>query len=31
VFTGDADETVIDHAAMAGQVEREVIDYGAAG
>ena len=28
VFTGDADETVIDHAAMAAQVAREVIDYG---
>jgi hypothetical protein len=29
VFTGDADETVIDHAAMAAQLGREVIDYGA--
>jgi hypothetical protein len=28
VFTGDADETVIDHAAMAAQIGREVIDYG---
>jgi len=28
VFTGDADETVIDHAAMAGQIERGLIDYG---
>jgi hypothetical protein len=28
VFTGDADETVIDHAAMAAEVGREVIDYG---
>jgi hypothetical protein len=28
MFTGDADETVIDHAAMAAQVERGVIDYG---
>lgn len=27
VFTGDADETVIDHAAMAAQVGRAVIDY----
>jgi hypothetical protein len=27
VFTGDADETVIDHAAMAAQLWREVIDY----
>jgi hypothetical protein len=27
VFTGDADETVIDHAAMAAQVEREYISY----
>jgi hypothetical protein len=27
VFTGDADETVIDHAAMAAQVGRGVIDY----
>jgi hypothetical protein len=27
VFTGDADETVIDHAAMAVQLWREVIDY----
>ena len=29
VFTGDADETVIDHAAMAAQIGRELIDYGA--
>jgi hypothetical protein len=29
VFTGDADETVIDHAAMVAQLGREVIDYGA--
>jgi hypothetical protein len=29
VFTGDADETVIDHAAMAAQVGRGLIDYGA--
>ena len=28
VFTGDADETVIDHAAMTAQVGRGVIDYG---
>jgi hypothetical protein len=28
VFTGDADETVIDHAAMAAQLGREQIDYG---
>ncbi len=28
VFTGDADETVIDHPAMAAQLERGVIDYG---
>jgi hypothetical protein len=28
VFTGDADKTVIDHAAMAAQVERGLIDYG---
>jgi hypothetical protein len=28
VFTGDADETVIDHAAMAAQIGRGVIDYG---
>jgi hypothetical protein len=28
VFTGDADETVIDHAAMAAQVGRGVINYG---
>ena len=27
VFTGDADETVIDHAAMAAQLGREIIDY----
>jgi hypothetical protein len=29
VFTGDADETVIDHAAMAAQLGRAVVDYGA--
>jgi hypothetical protein len=28
VFTGDADETVIDHEAMAAQLGRGVIDYG---
>lgn len=28
VFTGDADETVIDHAAMTAQLGRGVIDYG---
>lgn len=28
VFTGDTDETVIDHAAMEAQLERGVIDYG---
>ena len=28
VLTGDADETVIDHAAMAAQLGRGVIDYG---
>jgi hypothetical protein len=28
VFTGDADETVIDHSAMTAQVGRELIDYG---
>ncbi|WP_397602453.1 hypothetical protein [Sphingorhabdus sp.] len=28
VFTGDADDTVIDHAAMAAQIERGLIDYG---
>lgn len=28
VFTGDADETVIDHAAMGAQLGRGVIDYG---
>ncbi len=28
VFTGDADQTVIDHAAMTAQVARELIDYG---
>ncbi len=28
VFTGDADETVIDHAAMAAQMARDVVDYG---
>jgi hypothetical protein len=27
VFTGDADETVIDHAAMAAQIGRGVIEY----
>jgi hypothetical protein len=27
-FSGDVDETVIDHAAMAAQLAREVIDYG---
>jgi hypothetical protein len=27
VFTGDADETVVDHSAMAAQVGRGVIDY----
>ena len=27
VFTGDADETVIDHAAMAAQLRRETISY----
>ena len=27
VFTGDADETVIDHAAMAAQIGRRVVDY----
>ena len=27
VFTGDADETVIDHAAMAAQLGSEMIDY----
>jgi hypothetical protein len=31
VFTGDADETVIDHAAMAAQIGRGVIDYGGLG
>ena len=29
VFTGDADETVIDHAAMAAQLGRKTFDYGA--
>ena len=29
VFTGDADETVIDHAAMAAQLVRKTFDYGA--
>jgi hypothetical protein len=29
VFTGNADETVIDHAAMVSQLAGEVIDYGA--
>ena len=28
VFTGDADETVIDHAAIAAQLERGMINYG---
>ena len=28
VFTGDADDTVIDHAAMAAQLVRPLIDYG---
>ncbi len=28
VFIGDADETVIDHAAMAAQLGRPIIDYG---
>lgn len=28
VLTGDADETVIDHAAMAAQLGRPIIDYG---
>lgn len=28
VFTGDTDDTVMDHAAMAAQMERGVIDYG---
>ncbi len=27
VFTGDADETVIDHAAMAAQIARETLSY----
>ena len=27
VFTGDADETVVDHAAMAAQLQQTVIDY----
>jgi hypothetical protein len=31
VFTGDADETVIDHAAMAAQVGGEMVDYGGYG
>jgi hypothetical protein len=31
VFTGDADETVIDHAAMAAQLGRGVIEYGGEG
>ena len=30
VFTGDADATVIDHAALAAQLERGLIDYGRA-
>ena len=29
VFAGDADETVVDHAAMVSQLAGEVIDYGA--
>jgi hypothetical protein len=29
VFTGNADDTVIDHAAMVSQLAGEVIDYGA--
>jgi hypothetical protein len=29
IFTGDTDETVIDHASMIAQLGREVIDYGA--
>jgi hypothetical protein len=29
VFTGDSDETVIDHAALEAQLERTIIDYGA--
>lgn len=29
VFTGEADETVIDHEAMAAQLKGELIDYGA--
>jgi hypothetical protein len=28
VFTGDTDDTVVDHAAMVAQLEQEVIDYG---
>ena len=31
VFTGDVDETVIDHAAMAAQLERTLVDYGMTG
>jgi hypothetical protein len=31
VFTGDADETVIDHAAMTAQLARGTIDYGEQG
>ena len=31
VFIGDADETVIDHSAMAAQLRREVIDYARVG
>lgn len=27
IFTGDADDTVIDHAAMAAQLQHEIIDY----
>ena len=28
VLTGNADETVIDHAAMAAQLGRPIVDYG---
>ncbi len=31
VFTGDNDETVIDHAAMAAQLRRTLVDYGMSG
>ncbi len=27
IFTGDADETVLDHAAMAAQIKRETVSY----